>query len=190
MSRLDHILKEYAAFETEVIAFTSELLMPWCCNCRGGCCKAEYCRESLDSSFLSLLLSKYPPQTTFSTREGWLTETGCALAVGRPPVCYEFLCDRVLDARPALSYRYAMDILSRLILHIGQKAVGRSHLVEILDPSELSAININTFGQRLTEARQAFQVISSILTDQPIPADSAGRLSKISLPPGGQVLWD
>ena len=157
--------------------------MPWCRNCKGDCCKAECCRESLDSSFLSLLLSKNPPHTPFSDSEGWLTKTGCALTIGRPPVCYEFLCDRILDARPTLLYRYAMDILSKLMSYVGQRAVGRSHLVEILAPSDLSAINPDSFGRRLADAREAFQVVRSILADKPVPEDAALRLSRISRPP-------
>lgn len=163
--------------------FTSELLIPWCSNCKGDCCKAECCRESLDSAFLSLLLSKYPPRIPFSISEGWLTETGCALMIGRPPVCYEFLCDRILDARPKLIYRYAMVVLSKLVSHVGQRAVGRSHLVEILDPTDLSAINPDSFGRRLAEARDAFQVVRSILADKPVAGDAALRLSRISRPP-------
>jgi hypothetical protein len=188
MPELKHILNEYGAFETEVIAFTTELLMPWCRGCEGDCCKAECCRESLESSFLSLLLSKHPPHTPFSDSEGWLTKTGCALTIGRPPVCYEFLCDRILDARPTLLYRYAMDILSKLMSHVGQKAVGCSHLVEILDPSDLSAINSDSFDQRLAEARAALQVVKSILADKPLPENAAGHLSRISRLPHGAIL--
>ena len=179
------ILKEYAAFECEVMAFTSEFLGPWCSNCEGVCCKTEYCRESLESSFLSLLISRYPPDIPFSGQYGWLTKTGCALAVGRPPVCYEFLCDRMLDAPPAPLHRYAMNVLSKLMSHVGRRAVGRSHLVEILDPSDLSAINPDSFGRRLTEARKAFKLVRFMLAEKPIPEDAVITLSRISRPPHG-----
>ena len=182
------ILKEYAEFETEVIAFTSELLGPWCSNCKGDCCKAECCRESLESPFLSILISKHLPNAPFSDHEGWLTKSGCALAVGRPPVCFEFLCDRVLDARPAPIYRYAMVVLSKLVSYTGQRANGRSHLVEIMDPSDLSAISPDSFGRRLTGARKAFKVVRSILADKPMPVDAALNLSRISKPPHGLIL--
>ena len=185
MQKLDNMLKKYAVFETEVIEFTSELLDPWCRNCKGECCKTDCCRETLDSAYLSLLIMQYPPRAKFSAFDGWLTKSGCALSVGRPPVCYEFLCDRVLDARSTLIYRYGMGVLSRLVSHVGQKAVGRSHLVEIMDPSDLSAINSDAFDHRLTEARIAFKVVRTILAKEPIPEDAALTLSRIARPPKG-----
>lgn len=185
---ISSIIKNYTAFEREVIEFTSELLTPWCHNCKGECCQADCCRETLDSSFLSLLLTQNLPREKFSAQNGWLTKTGCALSVGRPPVCYEFLCAQVLDAGPTLIYRYAMDVLSKLVSHVGQRAVGRSHLVEVLDPSDLSAINPDSFGRRLTEARKAFEAVRSILADKPRPPDAAPVLSRISRPPHGLIL--
>ena len=188
ITELKHILKKYAAFETEVMTFTTEFLSPWCSDCRGDCCKAECCRESLESSFLSLLIYKNPPNAPFSEIEGWLTKTGCALAVGRPPVCYEFLCDRVLDARPTPLYRYAMVVLSKLVSHVGRRAAGRSHLIEIMDLSDLSTINPDSFGCRLSEAQKAFNVVRTILADNPVPGDAALCLSRISRPPPGLTL--
>ena len=185
---LQQILKKYAAFETEVVEFTSELLKPWCHNCKGECCKTDCCRETLDSSFLSLLVTQYPPRAKFSALDGWLTKNGCALGVGRPPVCYEFLCDRVLNARPAILCRYAMDVLSKLVSHVGQRAVGRSHLVEVMDPSDLSAINHDSYGRRLTEARKAFNVVKSILAEKSLSKDAVHSLSRISKPPHGLIL--
>ena len=182
------ILKEYAAFECEVMEFTSEFLRPWCSNCKGDCCNTECCRESLESSFLSLLISKCPPNASFSDHEGWLTKSGCALAVGRPPVCYEFLCDRVLAARPTPIYGYAMAVLSKLVSHVGRRAAGRSHLVEIMDPLDLSTINPDSFSRRLIEARKAFKVVRTLLADKPIPEDAALTLSRISKPPQGLTL--
>lgn len=179
------ILKNYTAFEREVIQFTSGLFAAWCQNCKDVCCKADFCRETLDSSFLSLLFAQYPPREKFSAHEGWLTNSGCALAVGRPPVCYEFLCDRLLDASPTPLYRYAMVVLSNLVSYVGQRAAGRSHLVEIMDPSDLSTINLDSLGRRLAEARKAFNVVKFILAEKPIPEDAAIDLSRISRPPHG-----
>jgi hypothetical protein len=188
MQNLKHILEKYAAFETEVTEFTSELLKPWCHNCKGECCKADCCRETLDSSFLSLLLTQFPPRVKFSAHNGWLTKSGCALAMGRPPVCYEFLCDRVLDALATPINRYAMVVLSKLVSYVGQRATGRSHLVEIMDPSDLSTINFDSFGRRLIEAQKAFKVVRSILAEKPIPEDVSLTLSRISKPPQGLTL--
>ena len=186
--KLDHILKDYADFESDVMALTAEFLLPWCANCQEVCCKVDYCRESLDSPFLSLLHSNSRPLTVYSDRNGWLTPSGCALAAGRPPVCYEFICNRILNDQPAVLFRYAIAILSKLISHVGKRAVGRRHLVEILDPSDLSAIHFGRFNQRMTEARQAFQAVKSILKNQPLPKGAGSVLSKIAQPPSRQIL--
>ncbi len=188
MCQLDHILEDYAAFEREVIEFTAELFNPWCSTCKEVCCKADYCHENLDSAFLSLIRHRYFPHTAFSVGQGWFTETGCALTAGRPPVCHEFLCNRILGSHPRPLVRYAVNVLSKLITHIGWRAAGRNHLVEIMDPSDLSAIKSNAIDRRLGEARGAFQVVKSILAHKPVPEDAAAFLFRIARPPGGMKI--
>jgi len=114
MDELEHILREYAAFEFEVEAFSSELWFQWCSNCREVCCKAVYCRETLESPFLFLLSKNHSPDAYYSPQKAWLNEAGCKLSVGRPPVCYEFLCGAILDAQQPGLQRYAMMVLSKL----------------------------------------------------------------------------
>ena len=137
MDELEHILRDYAAFESEVRAFTSELWDQWCSNCREVCCKALYCRETFESPFLFLLLDKYSYQFHNNTQKAWLSEAGCRLSIGRPPVCYEFLCANILDAQQTGMHRYAMIVLSKLVSHIGKRALGPRHLIEIMDPADL-----------------------------------------------------
>jgi hypothetical protein len=185
MSQLDQILEKYATFEHDVGQFTAEYCSYWCSTCKEVCCKADYCQETLDSAFLSLIRHRYPTPEAFSADQGWLTKTGCALTVGRPPVCYEFLCKRILDSRSARLDRYALNVLSKLITHIGWRAAGRRHLVEIMDPSDLPAIKSDTIGPRLEEAREAFQVVKSILAHNPVSEDAAECLTRVARPPGG-----
>lgn len=185
MSQLNHILEQYAAFEREVIEFTSELFNPWCSTCKEVCCKADYCQENLDSAFLSLVRHRYSPQTDYSVDQGWLTETGCALTAGRPPICHEFLCNWILDSQLPSLVRYAMNVLSKLITHIGWRAAGPRHLVEIMDSSDLPAIKSDTIDRRLGEAREAYQVVKTILAHKLVPEGGAACLSRIARPPGG-----
>ena len=180
MDELEHILREYAAFESEVRFFSSELWFQWCSNCREVCCKAVYCRETLESPFLFLLSKNHSPEVSYSTQKAWLNETGCQLLVGRPPVCYEFLCANILDARQTGMQRYAMIVLAKLISHIGKKALGSRHLIEVMDPADLKKIRYSRFQKRLTEARNAFDVVQVFFSGHELENDALQILSKIS----------
>ena len=180
MDELEHILREYAAFEDEVRVFSSELWFQWCSNCREVCCKAVYCRETLESPFLSLLLKKYSHQVTNYTQKVWLGEAGCKLAVGRPPVCYEFLCANILDAQQTGMHKYAMIVLSILISHIGNRALGSRHLIEVMDLADLKKVRYSRFEKRLSEARNAFDVVQSFFKGHKFDNDDLQVLSKIS----------
>jgi len=180
MQELEQILKDYAAFEAEVRNFSSELWFQWCSNCREVCCKAVYCRETLESPFLFLLSKNHSPEISFSTQKVWLNETGCKLSVGRPPVCYEFLCDTILEAQQTGMHRYAMIVLSKLISHIGKRALGSRHLIEVMDPADLKKVRYLRFEKRLSEARNAFNVVQLLIRDHKLENDDLKALSKIS----------
>ena len=180
MNELEHILKAYAKFESEVRAFSTQLWFQWCSNCRVVCCKAVYCRETIESPFLFLLLKKYSHRVINNPQKSWLSETGCKLSVGRPAVCYEFLCGNILDAQQTEIHRYAMIVLSKLISHIGKKALGSRHLIEIMDPDELKKVRYSRFEKRLSEARKAFDVVQLFFRGHELGRGNLTVLSKIS----------
>jgi hypothetical protein len=180
MDELKHILRAYGAFESEVRIFSSKLWFQWCSNCRVVCCKAAYCRETVESPFLFLLLKKNSQRVFKSPQKTWLNETGCKLWVGRPPVCYEFLCANILDAQQTAMHRYAMMVLSKLISHIGKKALGSRHLIEVMDPADLKKIRYSRFEKRLTEARNAFDVVRLFFRGHELENGALEVLSKIS----------
>ena len=180
MQELEQILKEYAAFESEVRFFSSELWFQWCSNCREICCKAIYCRETYESPFLFLLIKKHSHQVFYDTQQDWLSEAGCKLSVGRPPVCYEFLCGNILDAQQTGMHRYAMIVLAKLISHIGKRALGSRHLIEVMDPDDLKKIRYSRFQKRLSEARNAFDVVQLFFSGHKLENDTMKVLSKIS----------
>ena len=179
MDELKQVLKAYAAFEAEVGAFSSELWFQWCSNCRKICCQAAYCRETLESPFLFLLLKKYSRQVYNNTQKVWLGEAGCKLAVGRPPVCYEFLCGSILEAQQPGIERYAMIVLSKLISYIGKRALGSRHLIEIMDPAKLKKVRYTRFEKRMTEARAAFEVVQLVFRNNELEDDGFKVLSRI-----------
>ena len=162
IAALSKILKEYAAFETTVKQQITDFCAPHCSVCESVCCQPEYCRENIDSPFLTLLSSKTMQNEAFSAGRGWLTSTGCALSTGRPPVCYQFNCNTIIAALPDDHQQYLMRVLSNLVPHIGKRALGHRHLVEIMDAAKLKRIKITRFRKRLAEARRALQIIQSV----------------------------
>lgn len=180
MDDLDYILQDYAAFEVEVRTISSGLWYPWCSNCRKICCNAAYCRETFESPFLFSLVKKQFRQVSYHTQKDWLGKTGCKLLLGRPSVCYEFLCDSILDTQKTGIQRYAMIVLAKLISHIGKRALGSSHLIEIMDPANLKRVSYSRFGKRLSEARKALEVVQLILSGTNPDNDALKILSKIS----------
>ncbi|MGD8298970.1 MAG: hypothetical protein PVG67_21400, partial [Desulfobacterales bacterium] len=119
-------------------------------------------------------------QVPNNPQKAWLSETGCRLPVGRPPVCYEFLCANILDAQQTGIHRYAMIVLSKLVSHIGKKALGSRHLIEVMDPADLKKIRYSRFEKRLSEARNAFDVVQLFLSGDKLENDALKVLSKIS----------
>ena len=181
MNDLEQILKDYAALETEINEFSSNLWFQWCSDCTEVCCKKVYCRETSESPFLILLLQKHYADPFFHlNHKGWLSEAGCKLTVGRPPVCYEFLCGHILDDQPTRIQRYAMIVLAKLIDHIGKRALGSRHLIEIMDPAKLKNVKYSRFEKRLSEARNAIEVVQSIFSGDKLEDDALKILSKIS----------
>jgi hypothetical protein len=108
MDTLSKIIEKYAAFEAEVGAYTAELYQNSCSACKGACCRPEICEESLNSPFLERLRRRFASDAAFSDDRGWLKPTGCALPVGRPPVCYQYFCDAVFERRQTAEFRYVL----------------------------------------------------------------------------------
>lgn len=176
-AELLQILEEYAAFETSVRQRITDFCAPHCSKCELICCRPEFCRENIDSPFLNLLSSGILKIAAYNAGHGWLTSSGCALSTGRPPVCYQFNCNKIINALPDDQHRYIFQVLSNLVPHIGKRALGQRHLVEIMNADKLEQVKIARFRMRLSEARQALQTIDSIckngLPTVPIPTDLA-----------------
>jgi hypothetical protein len=179
LTQLPKILKEYADFETEVRQQMADFCALHCSICERVCCRPEYCRENVDSPFLTLLSSKVLQITAYSAECGWLAATGCALSTGRPPVCYQFNCKKIFDSLPDDNHRYVLGVLSELVPHVGKRAFGSTHLVEIMDVSQLERVDINRFLKRLTEARRALDAIRSFAGNRRLPDSALKALQRI-----------
>jgi hypothetical protein len=105
------------------------------------------------------------------------------LPVGRPPVCHQYLCDTLLRLRPEPDFRYAQTILSNLVNHVGKKALGRKHIVELQEASELERINFTRIEKQLGEAENAFQLVRTYLKGDVSKLDRVSFLKKICTPP-------
>jgi hypothetical protein len=187
-SELDSILKQYASFEIRVGKTMGDICFKYCTVCSSLCCKPEFCRETTESSFLSLLNKKFSPVSGYSKKGGWLTETGCILSTGRPPVCYEYFCSSIMEAQPDDMHRYAINVLSMLINHIGQYAVGRRHLIEILDKNELKKLKVTRFRKQLNEAEAAFNAFKSYIKNEYLDKISLQTFEKIVPPPDSIIV--
>ena len=184
MNTLSKIIEKYAAFEAEVSAYTKKIFQKSCSACDGACCRPEICEESLTSPFLKQLRQRFASDAAFSDGRGWLKPNGCALPVGRPPVCYQFFCDAVFEDRRSAEFRYAFTILSSLVNHVGKKALGGKHIVELRDSSELKRVNLTRFEKQLNEAALAFHLVRSYLDGNIAELTPSPILKKISaLPP-------
>jgi hypothetical protein len=64
-----------------------------CSECTDICCKIDFCKESVDSSFLRFILDKQ--LLLYNETDGWLSkQTGCMTPYGRPFICYEYFCEK------------------------------------------------------------------------------------------------
>ena len=117
--------KNYLSLEKEIQKRTHQLSNPYCTQCSTICCSEEMCRESIESPFLSILIQKQ--NMDYDPQNGWLSPIGCRLNYGRPLVCYEFFCQRILDSH---NFRASnIQWIIKEFISIGNRAYGNTHLI-------------------------------------------------------------
>jgi hypothetical protein len=176
---LNAFFREYAMFESEVRCFSDDLFKRNCSSCIATCCKAEICYESIESPFLYRLRKIFPPSVSFSETDGWLNESGCVLKAGRPPVCHEFLCNTIIDEQPSSLHQSVIKVLSQLITYIGKNALGRRHLVEIINEDRFYEIKLSRMQNRLMDAKLAFKEIQEFYAGRRLNSKAFVHLEKI-----------
>lgn len=179
MADLDILLREYARFEENLRRAMIGMCAGYCRACPHVCCREELCRETIESPFLRLLHQKFPPPATYSSQNGWLTRTGCALSIGRAPVCYHYLCSNILISQLTPLDGYLLEVMAALVNHIGKNALGRRHLVEIMNPEDLYRVKFTRFEKKLAEAQAALNLIVNYFDYGHIDAQRIDKLSRI-----------
>ena len=178
-----NIIWRYAALERGIRTLIESRFRPTCSNCLSNCCcRADTCKQSFDSALLRRLHGEKESSHQFSDRYGWLTERGCGLALGRPPACYEFFCDKILSSLPNDTHRYVLKTLGQLLSHSGENTLGDKHLIDIQNDEELEAVDIERICERINEARSALEHIQYFYENGELEHDGLEQLSKIRLP--------
>lgn len=175
--RLNRLLKEYAELERSVQELVNAQCRDICALCTSCCCRADLCEEALESSFLKLLHSRNGLE---SDAYGFLTETGCALETGRPPVCYGFFCEELLAAQPDDLHCDVLKILGRLPAYAGKNAHGEAHLVEILRDEQLDHLAFLRLEKQLQNAREALDCIRTFYSTGTLPGTANRILRRIT----------
>lgn len=160
----DYFYTRYIQLESRVREIMIQSFSETCGMCTACCCRADICEEVGESAFLSNLLKRQGINTDdMDERFGWLDLQGCSLEYGRPPVCYAYYCDELLSRLPDDEARHASSILGKLVLHIGQNALGGWHLTEIMDTHDLEKVDAHSLDHRLEEAEAALQVLEAYI---------------------------
>jgi hypothetical protein len=177
-SRLKHLIAEYAELERGVQELVSVQCREVCGLCTSCCCRADLCEEALESPFLCAVHGRDELE---SDRYGFLTETGCALEIGRPPICYEFFCNDLLAAQPDDLHRDVLRILGRLPAYAGENAHGEAHLVEIMQEDQLEQLAFHRLEKQMQNASEALDCIRAFYNEEVLPEHSRKALNKISI---------
>jgi hypothetical protein len=123
--KLPILFQKYLSLEKDIQKRTKQISEHFCKECTSKCCKEEMCRESIESKFLYILIEKQ--NVDYDRQKGWIGPSGCRLNYGRPLVCYEFFCERILFNN---NFR-ASDIqqIIKEFISIGNRAYGNTHLI-------------------------------------------------------------
>jgi hypothetical protein len=151
-THLEIMAGRYAGLERRTQRLMNAACAPACSACAKVCCKPEMCGESLDSPFLALVRDSQKTKAAWHKQKGWLGARGCRLHAGRPPVCYEFLCQDILDDQPDDDSRAHLKDLARLLTQAGQRALGGDHMVEIMTMERLALVKPQRMAARLDRA--------------------------------------
>lgn len=159
----DYIVKvahDYAHLEKRIGGLIRRLCAGFCRKCADCCCREDICRESIDSSWLTLVWGLADNHISqYDKIDGWLAASGCQIIAGRPPVCYEFFCDDILNVFDSGPFRDELKQLSKLISITGKRALGNRHLV-VLSAEEIALrLNCGKFSDRIANSIKLFNGI-------------------------------
>lgn len=150
------VFQTYSSLEKEIQKRTNQISSHFCNRCPSKCCKEEICRESVESTFLSILVEKQ--NIEYDRQNGWISPSGCRLNYGRPLVCYEFFCEDIVRSK-----NFQSSNIQRIIkefISIGKRAYGNTHLICIDNLKTISQIKIAKINYKLKELMNKLAVHS------------------------------
>jgi hypothetical protein len=149
---------EYQDLEQKVRRLILKACKPFCSACSDCCCKKDFCSESLDSYWLRMTwnLQGYTV-SQYDDSKGWLLSEGCRLDTGRPPVCYEYLCDRILVEIQEDCTLDNLKAISALPAFAGKNALGNKHLVTLSSEQILTRMNFLKLRRQIAKSLNLFQ---------------------------------
>jgi len=149
---------EYQDLEQKVRRLILKACKPFCSTCSDCCCKKDFCSESLDSYWLRMIwnLQGYTG-SQYDDSKGWLLSEGCRLITGRPPVCYEYLCNGILGKIQEDCTLDNLKAISALPAFAGKNALGNKHLVTLSSEQILTRMNFGKLRRQIAKSLNLFQ---------------------------------
>jgi len=158
------LFQNYSSLEKEIQERTHQISNHFCNKCLSKCCKEKICRESIESTFLSILVEKQDVE--YDRKSGWISPSGCRLNYGRPLVCYEFFCEEIV-----MSSNFQASNIQQIIkefISIGKRAHRNTHLICVDNLRIISLKKIVEFNDKTVK-------LMSTLANQSMQADGANR---------------
>jgi hypothetical protein len=118
---METLQRRYVRIEKTIQQLWPSAFTQRCAACAAICCRPHMAEEVLNSPWLQSIAARgncdYWPLAGTHPLCRALTPSGCCLKEGKPPFCYGFYCDALLENIPAatlISYLYLSNILSAL----------------------------------------------------------------------------
>jgi hypothetical protein len=159
------VIHEYRYLEFQVHRILDRFCIPFCKSCICCCCKKEICEESINSFWLELIWTSFGCKILYyHDNDGWLTERGCKLIVGRPPVCYDFFCNNISNYISIdIDSLVALRKIAHLITFSGKSAIGNKHLVTLTKYEIINKLSYKKLSNRITKSLEMLGYYESVL---------------------------
>lgn len=166
------VIYEYRYLESRVHRIIDRFCNPFCKLCTCCCCKKEICDESIDSFWLKLIWTSSDYKISdYHDHAGWLTEYGCRLSVGRPPICYDFFCNYISDYISVnADCLIALRKIAHLVAFSGKNAIGTKHLVTLTANEIFHNLNYERLSDSIAKSLEILNYYENMLLYPSVPA--------------------
>lgn len=148
---------KYHLLEEKIIRSVAYICAAFCNECVECCCREDICRESINSYWLKLLWQIHGQDVSkYDRSKGWSTSHGCQLPAGRPPVCYEYFCNKILDALKIEPFKEYLKKISLLISLAGKNALGNKHIVTLSDEQILHRVDFKRIINKISTCLELY----------------------------------